>query len=155
MQEYFDILKVFNENQIEYLIIGTYALKIYFPEKMNDYKINDCDILIENDIHEIQILIKLLIKFDWQVEVWNIAIDESVEAEFLKGKYYIRALKDDLCIDISYEYPLISWENIHGNKSELNEFPLASINDIFLLKKAKGTAKDLAIINLLQQNKNQ
>lgn len=153
MQEYFNILRAFNENQIKYLAIGTWALKMYFPEKMKDYEINDCDILIENDIHEIRRLIKLLINYEWQVEVWNEEINESVKTNFLKGKYYIRVLKGNLCLDISYEYPLVYWADIYNDKIRLNSFYLASVNDIFFLKKAKGTKKDLAIINLLQQYK--
>jgi len=105
MDKYFPILQQFNKQQIPYAVIGTWALKWVYPNIMQDYEVKDCDLLIENKIETIRQTIHILQKSNWTVSVWETEINESVEADFLKGKYYLRATKGELTLDLTYECP--------------------------------------------------
>ena len=93
MENYFEILKTFEEEKIQYVAIGTWALKLVYPQTMRNYTINDCDLIIENDIQNIRKIIHVLKQKNWIVTVWEVEIDTTVKEDFLLNKYYLRAKK--------------------------------------------------------------
>ncbi len=146
MNSYILILQQFNQQQIPYAVIGTWALKWMHPNIMQDYVVKDCDLLIANNITTIRQAIDILQKASWTVSVWETTINEMVDADFLKGKYYLRATKDDLILDLTYECPFIAWTTILNRQQVVRELTIANQIDILYLKRIKGRPIDFEII---------
>lgn len=151
MKNYFEILNAFGNENIPYVAIGTWALKLAYPEKMNNYKINDCDIIVENDIRIIKKIIRILKAKNWITTVWEVEINDKVSEQFLLNKYYLRARQGVLTLDITYECPYIAWESLNTQKRIIKSFNLASLQHIIHLKRIKGTSKDLEVIEIFKK----
>ncbi|MFK8101751.1 MAG: hypothetical protein AB8G15_04485 [Saprospiraceae bacterium] len=150
MQSYLKILRQLQEVKIDFIIIGTWALKYAFRARLRDYKIVDCDLILRNDLEIIRRCIRVLRREGWTVTVWEIPIDETVTAAFLKEKYYFRAQQGDLILDLSYECDDFSWAEIEAEKLTKDGFQLISHTQNLTMKKRRGTEKDLATILLLK-----
>jgi len=146
LEKYVSILRELSAKEIDYVTIGTWALKRLFPDRMQNYPIKDCDLIIRNDLTEIRKTILLLHNANWQVTVWESDVDELVEAEFLKGKFYLRAKKAQLTLDITYECPFISWQALSGEASTIEGCKIASLQHILHLKRLKGSEGDIRIL---------
>jgi hypothetical protein len=150
MKMYREILQQFSNNGVNYVAIGTWALKHAFPEKMKEYRVNDCDIFIKHNISTIRTLIKILDDNIWKVSLWEKVIDEDIKIEDLKGKYYLRAKKDDCVMDITYESQYISWIDLLRESSQIKNCTIASLHHILSLKRIKGTEKDLQVVRMFE-----
>lgn len=147
---YREILQQFSNNGVDYVAIGTWALKHAFPEKMKEYRIKDCDILIKLNISTIRTLIKILENNSWKVTLWEKAINEDIKIEDLNGKYYLRAKKDCCVMDITYESQYISWIDLLRESLQIENCTIASLHHILSLKKIKGTEKDLQVVRMFE-----
>lgn len=145
MEAYIPILEKLTNARINHLIIGTWALKYSYPEKMVRYQVTDCDILIENDLNQIRNCISQLMENDWVVTCWEEEVDDQVRREDLAGKFYLRATKPTMKLDITYECPFFEWQEMHNQKVVIDQLPMASLNHILSLKKIKGTDQDLKV----------
>ncbi|MGH1366584.1 MAG: hypothetical protein ACRBF0_23685 [Calditrichia bacterium] len=146
LEKYVSTLRQLSAENIAYVTIGTWALKCLFPDKMQGYPIKDCDLIIRNNMTEIRKAILLLRKNRWKVTVWESDVDEQVEAEFLKDKYYLRAKRAQLTLDITYECPFIRWQELSAKKSIIKGCNIASLQHILHLKQIKGSENDLLIL---------
>lgn len=150
MQSYLKILRQLQAAEVNFIIIGTWALKYTFQDCLRDYKILDCDLILKDDLEMIRRCVRVLRAEAWDVRVWQIPIDETVTAAFLQGKYYLRARQGALVLDISYECDDFSWAEIEAEKFTKDDFQLISHVQNLKMKQGRGTAKDLAIILLLK-----
>lgn len=147
---YQNILRKLLLEEIQYVVIGTWALKKKYPEILTSYPVKDCDLIIDPSLSAIRRSIKTLKSNSWSVSVWENEIDETVERCFLKGKFYLRARKSELTLDITYECPFIPWKDLWKSRAKKSDIPLASMNHILYLKELKGTDHDKDIIKLFR-----
>lgn len=147
MEDYVSILKAFVNADIEFAVIGTWALKCYFPKEMENYPILDCDLVLNPDIQNIQKAFEELKKNGFRPSVWGKVFEKMPSQENLAGKFYMRAEKNRLRLDLTYECEWIEWEKMKSETVWVNEIPLASISHIKMLKEIKGQAKDWALIH--------
>lgn len=150
MDKYKDTLLNFDKQGIQYIVIGTWALKRLFPKEMFNYKIKDCDIITNKSINNINTIIEILKNNKWKIYLWDKEIKEKLKHEEINNKYYIRALKDGYCIDITYECDFFSWEELYKNSFTKSEIHYASLDHILFLKRKKGRANDLEIIKRIE-----
>lgn len=137
MEDYLSILQVLQREGVQYCVIGTWALKVYFPQEMKDYVLRDCDIVLSSSINNLHKAISVLKQENWQVTLWNEPIPLEANDTFFLGKYYIRAKKEDFVLDLTYE-PKISWKELATSISYVLDIPLASIEHILILKRKKA-----------------
>lgn len=145
MSRYLPILRQLQGAKSPFIIIGTYALKYCYPDKMHDYAVSDCDLVIPDDLATIRTAIRVLRQAKWETTLWQETIDEEVQAASLSGKYYIRAKKEDLIIDLTFESPFISFEQLFERHQVQRGLICASLDDILYLKRIKGRAIDFAV----------
>lgn len=132
------------------MVIGTWALKKKYPAKLSGYPVKDCDLIIDPSFESIIRTVSVLTKSNWSVTVWEVEINETVQENFLKGKFYLRARKDELMLDITYECPFIPWQEFIAHKELFSGIPLASTDHILHLKELKGTDRDRRTIHLFR-----
>ena len=149
MNSYRKILDEFIKYEIEFLITGTWALKLAYPETLKDYSVKDCDIIIKYDLVQIKSAIGLLLKNGWQTTIWEELIASNISIEKLEGKYYIRAKYKGLVLDLTYENDYYSWQELNKQRITFEQFKMVSVEQILSLKKIKGRPQDFDVIRLL------
>jgi hypothetical protein len=140
MEDYLPILRSLADAGVEFAAIGTWALKVYFPEKMKDYVLHDCDVVLAPDLGNVRLAIDLLIENGWETSIWGECVDANVSPSMLSGKYYVRAIAGDLRLDLTYECA-ISWIKMQSSIVHHLGTPLASISNIMQLRKLKFEAQ--------------
>ena len=151
MEEYLPVLQELTRGGVRFAAIGTWALKVYFPEKMRDYVLHDCDIVLDPDFENVRLAIRVLRTAGWRVSVWGEEVSAAVPADFLRGKYYLRAVKDALNLDLTYECA-IAWREMEAEMVELHALPIASVAHVFHLKRKKASeAGDVAPFEELER----
>lgn len=140
---YASTLKSLHAAGLPYVVIGTYALRIYFPEALRDYQVPDCDlVLCAEDLNH---AIELLLAEGWALTIWEEAVFGPVSAEDAAGKFYLRARRADATMDLTYEC-VLPWPGIQARRIIWQGIPLAALVDIVALKRIKGQPKDIALL---------
>jgi hypothetical protein len=142
---YQEVLKSLLTNGLRFVVIGTYGLWLRLG-RFSNHRIKDCDLVIENSSPNIELFTKRMLELSWQVRLWNEPIGIPIDTSLLKGKYYLRATRDRLVIDATYECEYIEWEDISRHSSKFNSVPVASIEHILKLKRIRGGETDWKII---------
>jgi hypothetical protein len=137
MEDYLPILRSLVDAGVEFAAIGTWALKAYFPEKLKNYVLHDCDVALAPDLENVRRAIHHLNENGWQTDIWGECVDANVSPDFLRGKFYIRATQGKLTLDLTYEC-LIDWQETWPEIRVQDGIPLASIAQILKLKHAKA-----------------
>ncbi|MEL6558092.1 MAG: hypothetical protein AAFQ94_07905 [Bacteroidota bacterium] len=151
MSKYHEALNTLVDLQVDFLITGTWALKEVYPDKLKNYKVTDCDIIVPNEMSTIRKAIGLLKSIGWKTSVWEVVIDENVAADFLTGKYYIRCKHQEFVLDITYENDYYTWEELNEGKTDLANYQMVALNKILRLKKIKNRSQDHEIIALFDR----
>ena len=148
MEEYLPILRSLHALGVKLAVIGTWALKAYFPEKMRDYVLQDCDLVLATEEANIRLAIAILNQKSWTTTVWEEHVDAGTPSPEFVGKYYVRAKQANLVLDLTYECKL-DWQQMEAGIQWKLGLPLASLDNIVQLKRAKGLASDFALLEML------
>jgi len=150
-EDFKDFIKFLNSNDVEYLLIGGWAVSIYGNPRLT----KDIDFLISSNNENIDKLKKALDEFGAP----PIDIDE-----FKKDKdSFIRMGISPIQIDIIKEATGIIMEECYKRKKILNidniNINIISINDLIVNKRSSGRDQDITDANklekLMKMNKNE
>jgi hypothetical protein len=148
MENYLPILRSLHHHGVNFAAIGTWALKGYFPEKLQHYVLQDCDIVLAPEEKNIRLAISVLNANAWATTVWDQSMDAGTPSPEFVGKYYVRAKQKDLVLDLTYEC-LLDWQEIQASRQLRMGLPFASLAHIALLKRTKGRANDIELLRIL------
>ena len=98
----------------EAAVIGSFGARLTVPQVL-DHMPKDLDLFMQNDIAAIRRAIRILRKHGFSVYSWQDRIDENVPEELLKGRYYIRGIRDILNVDLTYEIEGIEYEKLSAH----------------------------------------
>jgi hypothetical protein len=131
---------------LPFVVIGTYALRAYYPEALSDYALPDCDLVIAPD--HLNPAIAFLLPRGWALHLWEAPVTGPLAPEEAAGKFYLRARKGGHTLDLTYECAL-PWPEILALSRVWLGIPLADLSHIQALKRLKGSPKDLALLERL------
>lgn len=134
---YENALRSMREASIDYLAIGSWALKRADPENWHDYTPPDCDLLLPNSFVVLRKAIHLLNTLGWRTAIWETIVDGKEPDCQYEGKFYLRAQKATCQLDLTYEYPWLDWTTAWKNRLELDGINYAAIEDINYLRQLK------------------
>lgn len=140
MEDYLPILNALAAAGVEHAMIGTAALKLHFPTKMADYALKDCDLVLAPDEKNVLLAIAVLRAEQWEVFSWEKPVFPNATMQELTGRFYLRATKGALMLDLTYECR-IPWEEMVVGRLSHGGLQLASVNDILELKRQQGVEK--------------
>ncbi|HEX2900399.1 MAG TPA: hypothetical protein VHS96_11830, partial [Bacteroidia bacterium] len=95
MESYLPILHSLSALGVRFAVIGTWALRAYFPTEMKDYQLHDCDLVLDPAGENILEAIRILDEKGWNVTSWDEPVHADVEGSLLSGRFYLRARKAD------------------------------------------------------------
>ncbi|MCI0450740.1 MAG: nucleotidyltransferase [Chlorobi bacterium] len=137
-------MKLLTENEVEYLVVGGYAVSFHSRPRYTD----DLDIWINKTTENLHKLINTLNQFGFQ----NISIDES---DFLNKAKVYRIGNPPLRIEILNEIDGIKFDDAIKNKvtgkyEDLTGISFISLGDLIKNKKASKRKKDKHDLDYLE-----
>lgn len=135
-RDFRDFLKLLNDEKVEYLLIGGYAVGYYgYPRATNDI-----DIWIATTPSNVKKIVEVLNKFGFS----NPEINEEL---FLQKDKIVRMGYPPMRIEILTSISGVKFQECHQKKinDELSGVPVSiiSLEDLKINKKASGRYKDL------------
>lgn len=142
---YYNILNQIGSTA-DYVTIGTFGIYNSPRKGILDNLPKDVDIVIENKPESIIAVIDTLKKNGFTLYSWQDVVDESFDYQQLIGRYYMRAVRDDidgiLQFDINYESDYADFSQFYKNSSVSNNIRVASIADILALMDRRNSKQD-------------
>lgn len=142
------ILQKFSESELTYCLIGTLGFS-YLGYDLGEYIVKDCDLVISRADGSLQRAVEILQQERWRLTVWQAPLLMPLDDEQLQGKYYVRALKDDLTVDLLYEHDVFSIENILYSATICRNVKVAPKEILVELKQAAGRPQDLELLKII------
>lgn len=144
---YASLLQHLHAQGLPFAVIGTYALRAYYPAEMRDYALPDCDAVLPDTA--LNSAISMLLHAGWQLSLWEEPVLGPVSAAEASGKFYLRARRDGHTLDLTYACP-ITWADMGPARVVADGIPYAALAHVVALKRLKGRPADLALLTRLE-----
>lgn len=140
-----ELLALFNAHQVEYMIVGAYALGFHGAPRYT----GDLDLLVRPDPENARKILKVLQEFGFG------ALDISVE-DFTTKERVVQLGVPPVRVDILTSITAIEWEQavshrVSGTFGKVPTF-FIGLDDFIVNKKACGRHKDLADVEVLGES---
>ncbi|MFH1664754.1 MAG: hypothetical protein ABIA77_01255 [Candidatus Omnitrophota bacterium] len=143
-KDFKELLELFNRHNVEYLIVGAYALAFYGCPRYT----GDLDILVKPEVNNAKKILDALKEFGFGSSDINIEDLCSQEKVVQLGVPPVR-------VDILTSLTGLTWERVSSNKAEgeYGGIPVYFIgkNELIANKKSLGRHKDLADIESITE----
>ncbi len=143
-QDFKELLELFNKHNVEYVIVGAYALAFHGCPRYT----GDLDILVKHDQDNATRIIEAIKEFGF--ESLNLTVED-----FSSEEKVIQLGVPPIRIDILTSLTGVTWKQVftHQIKSQYGDIPVYFIgkNEFIANKKALGRHKDLADIESIDQ----
>jgi hypothetical protein len=144
--DFSDLLKLFNEYGVRYLVIDGYAVIHYAEPRFT----KDLDLWISTDTTNALAVYNALKSF-------GTPLAGMTEADFSVEGYFYQMGVPPIRVDIMMDIPGIDFESSWQNRNEIDfdglNIPFISKQDLIVSKKASGRPQDLIDADLLEQSK--
>ena len=144
--DFSDLLRLFNEYGVRYLVIGGYAVIQYAEPRFT----KDLDLWISTDTTNALAVYNALKSF-------GAPLAGMTEADFSEEGYFYQMGVPPIRVDIMMGIPGIDFESSWQNRNEIDfdglSVPFISKPDLIVAKKASGRPQDLIDADLLEQSK--
>lgn len=143
--DFSDLLKLFNDNNVRYLVIGGYALIQYAEPRFT----KDLDLWISTDSENANAVFKALKEFGAPLS----GLDAS---DFSEDGFFYQMGVAPIRVDILMGIPGGIFEQAWQDRNEIDfdglQVPFISKQDLIKIKQASGRPQDLIDIDLLSKS---
>ena len=110
MESFFDIARVLTENS-ECTLMGSLCLYLTVPSVLGR-EVHDVDLFADDDPQNLRNIMTILKERGFELYSWQNRITPEVDLQLLRGRYYFRAVKDGLTVDVTYEKPEFTYQDM-------------------------------------------
>lgn len=143
--DFSDLLRIFNDNNVRYLVIGGYALIQYAEPRFT----KDLDLWISTDGENASAVYQSLLKF-------GAPLANLTEADFSVDGYFYQMGMPPVRVDILMGIPGVGFEDAWSRREIINfdDLPISFISkqDLIRAKLAAGRPQDIIDVDLLSSN---
>ena len=143
-KDYKDILQIFIEEKVQFLLVGGYAVGAYGYVRAT----KDLDLWVLANPENAKLIIKSLIRFGAPMR------DVSVD-DFSKEGIIFQIGVEPIRIDISTSIEGVSFQSAYQNAKTIIidnlHIPIISLEDLIINKRASGRHRDLADVEALEE----
>jgi len=141
--DFTDLLKIFNDNKVKYLVIGGYALIQYAEPRYT----KDLDLWISTDTTNAAAVYQDLREF-------GAPLTDMTEQDFAQEEYFYQMGVPPIRVDILMGISGVEFEKAWTNRTEIefDDLPVSFISkkDLIAAKRASGRPQDLIDADLLE-----
>jgi len=142
--DFSDLLRLFNGNNVRYLVVGGYAIIQYAEPRFT----KDLDLWVSTDTNNASAVYQALKSF-------GAPLTGLTEADFSEDGYFYQMGVPPIRVDILMGIPGGVFENAWRNRNEVDFdgliVPFISKQDLIATKKASGRQQDLIDADLLSK----
>jgi hypothetical protein len=139
---YLEVLHRLRERSVAFTVTGSFALRLYM-DALDGEPVPDCDLFLDPTLDNLQRWAAALVEEGWALTVWGESVSPPLDPEHLRGKYYVRARKDVLVIDGTYEHDTLPLSEILARSSSVQGLQVMDLDLLLALKRARATPRDL------------
>jgi predicted nucleotidyltransferase len=143
-RDFKELLKLFNQHKVKYLLIGGYAVSIYGFVRAT----NDIDFAVSNDPENAGKIVAALVEFGFDAE----SLSEEL---FTKGKQVVRMGVEPVKIEILNYLEGPGFTDAYQRRKRVDvedtEIDVISLDDLYANKAAVGRLQDLTDIEKLRK----
>lgn len=146
--DFSDLLRIFNDNNVKYLVIGGYAVTQYAEPRFT----KDLDLWVGTEFANAEAVYKALREF-------GAPLADMTEADFAEEGYFYQMGVPPVRVDIMMGIPGVpfseAWER--RVKVDFDDLPVCFISrqDLIVAKRASGRPQDLIDADLLSQSEDE
>jgi hypothetical protein len=146
--DFSDLLRIFNDNNVRYLVIGGYALIQYVEPRFT----TDLDLWVSTDPENARAVYQALQEF-------GAPLADLTEADFSEDGYFYQMGMPPVRVDILMGIPGVEFEEAWSRRNvvDFDELAISFISrqDLILAKQAAGRPQDIIDIDLLSKTTGQ
>ena len=146
--DFTDLLKLFNDNHVRYLVIGGYAIILYAEPRFT----KDLDLWISTDTDNAAAIYKAL-------KIFGAPLTGLTEADFSEEGNFYQMGVPPVRVDILMGIPGGDFEQAWRSRREVDfgglVVPFISKQDLIAVKKASGRPQDLIDVDLLSHTQDE
>jgi hypothetical protein len=124
------------------VVVGSLARRWLSPDAAPAPR--DVDVLVPGDAASLDRLVGSLLALGFEVFSWTDPVRPPVDPDLLRGRYYLRAVREDrrgrLVVDATYESPLLSFDEAWAHRRERGDVAVACPEDLERFRWPRGQA---------------
>jgi hypothetical protein len=128
-------------DDVDVVVIGTFALAL--RRLLPDEEVGDVDVSVAAG--SVLATAARLRAVGFVVHSWHELLDESFDAGRLAGRYYARAKRGELVVDINYALS-IEHAVFRADADAVDGIVTASVEHVLLLKRRRDTPRDREVL---------
>lgn len=106
--------------QTDCRLIGSLGIYLECPQVLDTVP-SDVDLYARNTIENIKNIIAQMQKMNMTVYSWQDIIDDNFNYDLLKGRFYVRGIKGDKKVDVTYEIENLDYEELEAKGKTIKE----------------------------------
>ncbi|WAS95679.1 hypothetical protein [Nannocystis punicea] len=130
-------------------VIGSFALLLRGVD-LGGYCFTDCDLLLDGSLAVACRAAERLAATGHALEVWGVPLAVPVDPRVLAGKVYFRATRGPADLDLTHELGEEGLVAQLRSAAPVDGVTVAAVDAVLASKRARGTARDLALLSILQ-----
>jgi hypothetical protein len=134
-------------HDIRVCVIGSFALLLRGVD-LGRYRLVDCDLLLPGGLPDACRAAERLAAAGHALQVWGDPLAVPVDPRALAGKVYLRTTRGAAVLDLTHELDERLRVQLRG-AAPVDGVPVAAVDAVLASKRARGTARDLALLSLL------
>lgn len=127
------------------LVIGSFALVRIAPQLL-DHTPRDLDLLLPDDLSTLEGAHETLVHLGYLVTSWEEALTLPLDRAQLSGRYYLRARREAVIVDLTYECPRLDYHEALRRAVSLPPWQLAALDDLLTLYAGRDEPRDRALL---------
>lgn len=125
-----------------FTVTGSFALRLYM-DALDGEPVPDCDLFLDPALDNLQRWAATLVEEGWALTVWGEPVSLPLDPEHLRGKYYVRARKEALVIDGTFEHDTLPLQQLLARSSNIQGLRVMDLEMLLALKRERATPRDL------------
>jgi hypothetical protein len=146
--DFSDLLRIFNDNQVKYLVIGGYAFIHYAEPRFT----KDLDLWVKIDTSNAAAVFRSL-------KLFGAPLKDLSEKDFAEEGYFYQMGIPPVRVDIMMGIPGLPFDTAWQRRNEIDfdglRIPFISKQDLIAIKVASGRPQDLQDADLLSRTENE
>ena len=147
---YEEELRAMHASGVTFCLFGSLGLVVGGVD-LGGYHVPVADVAMPEDIENLNLAAELLASRGWSCTLWELMARLPLSKDQVAGKYYLRARRAGLTIDLTYEFDdppcFADWMR---SASLLRGIPTEQTGAILECKRRLGRAQDLRLLGMLK-----